>query len=1023
MKLSDDGWQLCLALFTSGKSRSQESRFFALQVIDTKLGALSSEQLDAVKSSLFSYVSNVVGTNDIVGLGPSHTRNKLAQTLGYLFVLLYTSSWSSFFDDFNQLISSQDSPVGNPVGVDLYLRVLRNIHEEIGETIYSVSEENAKRNSILKDAVRQRDMAKLAASWQAILDTYMSEDKIKQTSITSVGQDVASKLVVEIIEGALKVVAGWVSWIDISLIVTPEYLNLIFTNLTVSGQRRMTACDTICEIVLKKMKAGDKLELISLLNMEQLLPQLPGMVNGELDFSERVAKLSNIVCIEALHIFDGSIPSNPQEAERAEHIVNTLFPVIIGFLSDEYDDVSQQVFPFISEYLQLLRRESKDAKKKIDTSNMAKNNLGKVVSGFPPDSQFVPAHRSNFMKIILEKIVVVKMKYDDDDDWEDQQDEDSENEFLHFRDKLKVFLDHVAVIDLDLYLEGMSGIITETLSSQYSNQSWQDVELGLYLLFTLGDSIRNANAGSTRGEDTPAQKAVNQLFLQMIQSDVVLRVNHPSVQKWYIELAVRHASVFTASDLPLVNKVLEMFVSPIGVHNSIEFVRVRSWYLFFRFIKQVKNLIGDVGDTVFNSISDLLVISAKPITSNSSGDDSDVDTDQAVDTVFSSQLYLFELCGLLVVHEANEESGVSLTRRFLQPLFSDIERCLNSGSIDPQSQTALQIHHDLYAIGTFIRGFSDNLAGSERPKIASELKNVTHVVSVLLNQLSSLSLVRDGARMVYVYLLPIAGVEIMSSITDYISVMLNGVSIEDIDDFLGFLGQLAHRFKDVEAIFEMFGSLISPLVNKTLTLLDVSVTKDSSSTDAVVQQEKIRRSYLQFLYNILNNGMGAIFIAPSNQEVFRTVLESVFHFAGDSHEAISIKLAVTVLNKMLLIWGTGTIAADPPESNCFCKGMEVQEPFTEEFMFERYDNLCFHVPGKPWFNSKDYQSRNVLAEVSLLQKTLYDLKGATFERFLGQQYLPNLGVSQELIVEYVMNLENLKAKEFRKFFTQFMTRG
>ena len=58
----------------------------------------------------------------------------------------------------------------------------------------------------------------------------------------------------------------------------------------------------------------------------------------------------------------------------------------------------------------------------------------------------------------------------------------------------------------------------------------------------------------------------------------------------------------------------------------------------------------------------------------------------------------------------------------------------------------------------------------------------------------------------------------------------------------------------------MFDSLMTPLFGHIMRALsEGDAVAAEGSTDAVILKRSLRRSYLQFTFNILNNGMGALF--------------------------------------------------------------------------------------------------------------------------------------------------------------------
>jgi exportin-T len=934
---------------------------------------------------LFSHVQKVSGSVDSAEL--PHVRNKLAQTLAFLFVLTYAESWTSFFDDFLRLGSSSGSPVGNASGIDMYLRVLLVIHEEIGDNLIIRDVEQTKRNNALKDLVRVRSVSQLANSWMSILEYYSSGN----------GESIPQQS--EVLSSVLRVIGGWVSWIDISLIVQPAFLNLIFGQLANSKQR-LGACDCLVEIISKKMKPSEKLELIALLNLTSVLSQLPTW--SDLEFDERVAKLANVVGLELVHICDGSttqasgVACSSDEMARSERLLIDLFPTIFNFLSNEYDDTSLQVIPCLTDYVQFIRKEVRATKPDTDIAS------------------FLGQERTSILFMMLNK-VIIKSKYDSSAEWSGGQDE-SESEFLDMRAKLKVLQDQIASISMDLYVQGMSTVIKHSLDNS-STKSWQDVELGLYEISAFTDTLRNGAVVTVRGMYQDAQNALYELFAKMITSNVVA-INHPSIQLWYMELVNKLSHLFKGTQPELLNKVLEVFVSPLGVHNSNGKVQVRSWYLFFRFLKTVHGFVGDIGETVLNSISDLLTIKAEIITKD---DDSELSGDEAAESgSFDSQLYLFELCGMLF-GQAEDNHGHELTRRLLQPIYSDIEKNLS----DPQDQTKiLQVHHDIMAIGTFARGFDDlNSPTIGSRKAIQEFKNSAEAILVVLERLPSVEIIRDAARFAFARLIPLLKVELLPHLSRLISTLLTQSKMEEFVDFLGFLGQLIHSFKSESGVFDMFTSLFTPLVERVFIILnEVDANAASGSTDAVVFRREIRRSYLQFLFNVLNNGMGAIFIAEQNREAFGSVIQSIFHYASDFDDQQTQKAAITCLSKLLGTLGGGKVKAEIAGTLVFGEGQPVSG-FDDSFIFEQYSRLCWELPGKPGFNSKDAQVRLILNDVAGLQRTLFRLKGTGYVTYLADQYFPMIGLPQSLAQEYLQNLcQTTEGKQFKKFYIDFISR-
>lgn len=858
-----------------------------------------------------------------------------------------------------------------------------------------------KRNNALKDDIRERDITRLAESWMKILQYYSSYDE--------------SPVQRDIIDGVLKVVGGWVSWIDITLIVHHEYLTLIF-NCLYKEHHVLSTCDTLVEIIGKKMKPIDKIELIQLLGLKDVLSLISFSGNDEYD--ERIAKLSNVVALELVHILDGStsIASgsalDKDQASRAEEMFNEFMPTVIHYLSKESFEISCQVLPSLSEYLAYVRKESKQEKAKVDTSAMEKNASRQVIN-FPSDSNFISSQQRAVLASLLPKLVE-KMKYDEDTPWDAGEDE-SEQEFLEIRFKLKLLQDQIASIDVDLYTDEIVSVVNMSFDPA-AVTSWRDVELGLFELTAFSDSLKNGAVTLTKGVETRTSRAMSDLFFKMINSNVV-EMNHPSVQLYYIELVNKHCSLFKASNSDAMAKVLDTFVSPLGVHNPNRKVQVRCWYLFFRFIKSVRNLVGDISETVFTSIKSLLEIKAElPSQENYE----EISTDAATHAgSFDSQLHLFELCGLLLCSSSGPNK-VALLQDLFGAIFSDIEKSIQLSTTS--TLAVLQIHHDLMAIGTFARGLNDygssNSAESTRTldsQVFQQFKKATQIVITTLEQTGQSEIIRDAARFSISRLIPVLGLEILPEITRLISCLLEQCQVHELMDFFGFLGHLVHKFRKEASVFNMFESLMVPLfqlISKALN--DGGATAANGSTDDLILKRDLKRAYLQLVSNILNNGMGALIFSKSDQ-VYEEVLKSTLTYAvsiedGDDQ---SVKQAVLNFNKMLQVWRNGQV-----KEGDFLAGQPV--PGFADFTLEHMSHISFEIPAKASFNIKDSQMRLLLGELASLQYAIFEIHREVYLRYLSERYLPSVGLPTEYINGYLEQLGNSDLKTFKIFFEQFM---
>lgn len=143
-------------------------------------------------------------------------RNKAAQVFALTFVVDYPSLWPKFFFDVLLLVGL------NPSGVDVYLRTLMAIDAEVVDRDVLHSPEvrrvgapreapedlllltdgcfqETRRNTLIKDGMREQCIPHLVESWFQILQTYQQSHP-------------------ELTCQCLEVVGAYVSWIDLNLI-------------------------------------------------------------------------------------------------------------------------------------------------------------------------------------------------------------------------------------------------------------------------------------------------------------------------------------------------------------------------------------------------------------------------------------------------------------------------------------------------------------------------------------------------------------------------------------------------------------------------------------------------------------------------------------------------------------------------------------------------------------------------------------------------------------------------------------
>lgn len=982
----------CLDVLLS-PSRPGQTRFFALQIIERAISStVDLQSLNNIRLKLWLLATS----NTAVA---RHIRNKLADVLGLLFTRLYPEEWPSFFADLLQLVAQEPANGG-----ELYVSVLKSVHEKIGDQLFARDAEEMQRANWLKDMVRDRDAVRLAHSWVELLCGGAANDSI--------------------VDGVLKVISGWVVWTDMSLILPT--VPLIEKQLA-NSVTRSSAVLSLAEIIAKKMAPDLKLELLGATNV---VAALKSCGRDSPEFGELLAKLVNAVLFEAAHALN-ELPSGDSSSvtQGLELVIADLFPLVLEFLGDEFDDTSVQLVPGITEYLTFLRREARQSDKKTS-----------IGGNLDPE-------RTQKLRLLLNTLVA-KSRYDPDDyvlGDVDSDDDENEAEFDEFRAKVQVLQEQLAQIDTRLFLDVIGTFVSASLTSNASGgsgqagadvrTSWTALELALYELSVYNDVARQwvskaSKCGSEMANLTAeVQQTQFMLFGQMIVAGGSSPAwSHPANRMWYMELVHRQAPQFLVDpkqeNRSLLSDALQFFLKH-GIRSSELKVRIRSWYMFYRLLRAVRRspIISDpsFGPSVFSVVAPYLPVHvARPSTEHLS-----IEVQQ--DTTFTSQLYLYELCGILFAVGQDRATSADLMRQLLATMFADIDT--TTGVATPGPVEHLRVHHNIVALSSLTKGLTETALDSSSgslDELVSQLQTATQMVVAVLERLHSVQIIRDACRQCFARVLGLLGEKIIIEISSFINVLLQTSTPADLGDFLSFLGQLAHQFERNSQVFEMFASLSVPLLEKIFhTLQQVAQIADvdaEGSTDAQLFRRNVVASYLQLLYNMLNNKYGAMLFIENNAPVLDNVFQSLMHYSrngdvkGGAGSAANQKMSVVVLTKMASLWGrTGKVEA--PNF-----GADLVVPlFSERPTYETLTEMCWTLPADQNVSFSDAQSRMVISELAGLQQVMWEVRGSEYQSHL-VQYLTSAGLEATAIEEFVLKL-NAPPKEFKRFYVQFLQKA
>lgn len=988
LRADHTSWQICLSIFTRTQPPPSEVvRIVCLEVVNNavQMGKLEQYSLQFIKNSLLGYVRHKYSEDNAAGSDSAAIQNKLTQTFTYLFTSLYASEWTSFFNDFKS-IAGEDSGSSHTYGKLLYLRILGSIHDEIADVLIPRTPEEQKRSGELKDLIRTRDVSQIALTWQEILSKWRQID-------------------LAVVELCLTTIAKWVSWIDISIVIDRTIQNALlelagqqgdFSSDSSEARARDAAIDTFTETVGKKMGAEDKIELIRYLNLSEIVKQLiSSRALAELrttssydtDLAETVAKLVNNVVFDLVKALDVD-GVNDQTRAQANQLLQVFITYLLRFFADEYDEICSAVIPSLTDLLTLFRRQVKS-------------------------HGFLATEHSGMLRPILDAIIA-KMKYDETAIWGEEDEATDEAEFQELRKRLYVLQQTVAAVDEGLYIAVLSQVVADTFSrlnpsAGDSKPDWRDLDLAMHEMYLFGElAVKN---GGLYQKSTPSSVASERLLDMMAAMvDAGLAAHpHPAIQLQFMEICVRYVQFFEHNPASI-PKVLETFVG--FVHSEHPKVRLRSWYLFQRFVRHLRAQLGNVALDVARAVGDLLVIKAETPVESDEEDDSSEGNGHSNDAVFTSQLYLFEAIGCVASTAAvSIETKVAIAKSVVKPLSSELQQHLAMAkSGDPRAN--LQIRHVVRAIGTFANGFSDWTpgapAGGPPPnEVGVEFVMASEGILLALEALKQDSEMRTASRHAFSRLLGVLGSNILPQLARWIDGLLSSASSNDeMAMFLRTLAQVVYGFKS--EIFSILDTLLSPLFQRVFA----GLSSQTSGTDDEIQLRELRQQFLNFVLVILNNDLGGVLVSPANQGLFSSFIATVSRSAVDPTDPQSARLALSALSRMCTLWGGPDItnfANDSPTPTL---------PGFDSFIMSEFAPIPWRLISSQAFNAGDAQMRSVVQEAGALQWTILRKGGSQYQQQLEQE-LRSLGAANDAIRSYFESIGG-DVVGFRKFFAGFI---
>ncbi|KAJ3215282.1 pre-tRNA nuclear export protein [Dinochytrium kinnereticum] len=988
------GWQLCLALFTAVPRRAPQSRFAALQFLEevtrTKHQDLDPSQFLYLRQSLWSWIQGVLDLTE-----PPYIRNKLAQVVVVIFRVQYPEIWPTFFDDMIGFLKEHSGTPRSDVALDFFLKLCFSIDEEVVNMDVRRSEAEIVRNTAIKDKMRETAVVQLRDAWFSLLAHYW---KLRNLEVTG---------------SLLRIIGLYVAWVDIKLIVDPGFISSLYEFLATPGLRT-SALQCLMGIAEKGMGPAEKLDLIQALRITDVFEQL---FTEDMDESlvDLLGKFVNSLGMDLCTCWQNS--ANSMEIrQRSLLCLEKMFPFVIRIFENEFDDTSVLVHNFLDDFLQLLR----DCWKidQLQSSPFLINSIPILLRG-----------------------IFFKMKYDEEAaSGVGEAAGEDEALFSQMRQVLKGKLETISTIDFSVYMAYLSNTVISTFDRMITAQqnqtpveqavSWSEAELALYLI-----SILKGNAM------TPP---VEEMVRSMIRSRVST-YQHPMIPNIYFDNVVKYGD-FVGAYPDFLPEILESFVDRRGLHHQNAAIRSRIYYLFLRFVKDNKNLrqrLSVFTSGIIYSIQDVLRVEPPRMPQVSRSQANRFETPA---TLFDSQLYVFEAAGYLIsLDDVDVQKQEELLKLIVGPLMVSLQEFLEKETLPPTSMpnnviVAQYVRQLISAIGSVGKGFPDWDRVNKKaglPLWVAVFKQGLHLIILALERLNEQESIREAARFAFQRLVGCVGEDVLPFFNPLVNAgLFRSCTPKEMSNFLPSVGQLMHKFK--ASVFPILNEVLTPIIERVFMFLN----QTPSGFDEMNEIIELRKAYLTFVNHIFTNDLEGTLITEANSRHLNSILESSLLYACDPTDANTQKIALSLLSKVVLAWGSrGTTqpngaaaypTADSPSSDKMAKsgmvGLKVERkraaaefvigiggknplPGFEKFLYENVIRTLFEIPLKPGFDPRDAGAQLIFTELAAVHRTVLMVQGREYLDFL-QAFLPTIQCPPQIASDFLSAIQHTQQKPF-----------
>ena len=694
---------------------------------------------------------------------------------------------------------------------------------------------------------------------------------------------------------ALNVLKGFMSWLDLSLLVEEQVLQCVFISLargsttdSTTADAGVVAVECLQELVARGMDDNKKL---SILVHTGVFERIHNHVNldtvdaSSIDVVLEVAKFINMVGLEMLEFKT----SNQEEATILHQQKSQLLDLFFHCFAYDDIDISGAVIPLACSL---------------------------VVASFQTNGNAQQQQSGGDSVALMSQLLTVtyrQMRYPKDFQY-DYEDEDEAEEEL-YRTELRKLHQKLIRAAPEQCLQFTCQTFSQ-LPSPLSSAPTPDMEAALRLVYHYCEGIRPA----------PGMKVVmkNEMFRNLLiaihTSDISFHP-HREVLTLYYEMAVRYYPLLRdRSDL--LQKTLGSLTSPQGIQHTHPRVRSRSCYLLLRLVKSVGSSNNSAKTNVLRPYVETAVSGIQSLIEN-----------HAAELRADDVLNMFETIGLLV---GKTGLGPDEQQRYLTqvmtPHVRSIERIL-------EEEQAIASDTETYGelLSSSIAAIAQLSKGFKKPsdQVKSVLLETMKINLAVLTAMPDHSQVRNKCFVMLQRLILLLEDQVLPSMPQAFYLLIDHCDSNDVLDVAQLLNQLSIKFQS-RAVPAMDASLL-PFLRKCSALVS-AITAASEATPATsngffssatalaavpphlrTEQLSVQKLIFVVLQHIVTYKATAIFLTPTNASSLESILQTVGDGAIHVEETVMKKTCLVFFKELLDQWcivdGKGHSPSGPNNGN------------------------------------------------------------------------------------------------------------